>query len=111
MGKDLDDAWNTVFSIEGVPETQQKRAITGLPVTVSLSSMAQKALAHYTKAKVYLKEANWSKYGEELNQLEDILKKMTQQKKNASGKNPVTSGTRFVSHIIRRSRSSRLSST
>ena len=88
MGKDLDDALNTVFSIEGVPETQQKRAITGLPVTVSLSSMAQKALAHYTKAKVYLKEANWSKYGEELNQLEDILKKMTQQKKNASGKTP-----------------------
>jgi uncharacterized protein len=88
MGRDLDDALNAIFAHEGVPKAQQQRAVAGLPVTTSLSSMAQDALDHYNKARAYLKDANWSKYGDELNQLEVILKKMTPQKKNTSKKTP-----------------------
>lgn len=88
MGKDLDAALNAVFAIEGVPEAQRQRAVAGLPVIGELSSMARQALDHYNKAKDYLKKSDWSKYGEELNRLEEILKKMNGQKTGAAGKTP-----------------------
>ena len=88
MGKDLDAALNAVFAIEGVPEAQRQRAVAGLPVIGELSSMARQALDHYNKARDYLKKSDWSKYGEELNRLEEILKKMNGQKTGAAGKTP-----------------------
>ena len=80
MGRDLDEALKAVFSIEGMPPAQQQQAIAGRPASGPLSSMAQEALDHYHKAKAYLKEGNWSGYGDELNRLEEILKEMTRQK-------------------------------
>ena len=88
MGKDLDDALSAVFAVEGTSPAQQQEAIAGGPVTGTLSTLAQEALAHYKKAKTYLKNADWSKYGDELNQLEGILKKMAPQKESAPGKAP-----------------------
>ena len=76
MGRNLDAALNAVFAQEGATPAQTQQALTGKPVTGSLSALAQQALEHYDKAKAYLKKADWSKYGEELNQLEGILKEM-----------------------------------
>ena len=88
MGRDLDNALSAVFAIEGTPKAQQQEAIAGGPVTQTLSSLAQQALAHYNKAKQYLRNADWSKYGDELNQLEAILKKMNPKQGKAPAKTP-----------------------
>ena len=88
MGRNLDDALSAVFAIEGTPKAQQQEAIAGGPVTGTLSSLARQALAHYNKAKEYLRNADWSKYGDEFNQLETILKKMNPKKGKAPGKAP-----------------------
>jgi uncharacterized membrane protein (UPF0182 family) len=91
MGKDLDDALSEVFATAGTPEAQQREAVAGGTVTETLSTLAQEALDHYNKAEAYLKNANWSKYGDELNQLEEILRKMTPEKTEAPAKTPSAS--------------------
>jgi uncharacterized protein len=80
MEKDLDMALRAVFSVEGVPEKQQQKVFSGLPAG-PLSDMAQQALTHYNKALEYLKQANWRKYGEELDQIHQILQSMASNKK------------------------------
>ncbi len=80
MQKDLDKALRAVFSVEGVPEEQQRRVLTGLPGG-PLSTMAREALNHYNLALEYLKQANWSKYGQELDQIRQILRTMAANKK------------------------------
>ena len=79
MERNLDAALRAVFSVAGVPEKQQQKAIMGLP-TGPLSDMAQQALTHYNKALDYLKQANWGKYGEELDQIHRILQSMAGNK-------------------------------
>lgn len=59
-----------------VPEAQQQKALSGLPPGL-LPEMAQEALNHYNKALEYLNGANWSKYGDELNEIKRILQDMT----------------------------------
>jgi uncharacterized membrane protein (UPF0182 family) len=87
MEKDLDAALRAVFSVEGIPEEQQQKVLIGQPAG-PLSTMAQEALNHYNKALEYLKQADWGKYGEELNQIQQILKTMAASKKEkpAGGK-------------------------
>jgi uncharacterized membrane protein (UPF0182 family) len=75
MRKDLDEALRAVFSVAGVPEEQTAKALTRLP-TGPVPAMAQEALNHYKKALNYLKQGNWGKYGEELNQMRQILENM-----------------------------------
>ncbi len=79
MRDTLDDTLRAVFSVEAVPPAQIKKALSGLP-TGPLSDMAQKALDHYNKALEYLKGADWTKYGQELNKIKDILQRMTHKK-------------------------------
>ena len=79
MRDNLDDALRAVFSVEAVPAQQVQKALTGLPAG-PLSGMAQKALDHYNKALNYLKQANWTKYGQELNKIKNILQNMTKKK-------------------------------
>jgi uncharacterized membrane protein (UPF0182 family) len=88
MGRDLDDALNAVFAQEGATTAQRQQALAGQPVTGSLSVLAQQALEHYDRARAYLKKADWSKYGEELNRLEAVLKKMAPKKKTPPQKAP-----------------------
>lgn len=85
MGRNLDAALDAVFAQEGATPAQQQQAVSGLPVTGTLSDMARQALAHYNKAKAYLKKDDWAKYGEEQHQLEDILEKMAPRKKADTG--------------------------
>ncbi len=85
MREDLDAALRAVFSVTGVPEKQQQKAFIGLPAG-PLSTMAQEALNHYNKALEYLKQADWSKYGKELDQIQQILKTMAGgEKKKPAG--------------------------
>jgi uncharacterized protein len=79
MRDDLDAALRAVFSVGGVPEKQQQKAISGLPAG-PLPDLAQQALNHYNKALEYLKQANWRKYGEELDQIHQILQSMAENK-------------------------------
>ncbi len=83
MKNDLDTALRAVFSVAGVPEEQQQRAVSNQPIG-PLSTMAQEALTHYNKALKYLKQANWNKYGEELDQIHQILQTMAGSKKEGS---------------------------
>ncbi|MGA9291537.1 MAG: UPF0182 family protein [Ignavibacteriaceae bacterium] len=79
MRDNLDDALRAVFSLEVVPPAQLQKALTGLP-TGPLSDMAQEALNHYNKALDYLKNADWTNYGQELNKIKDILQRMAKKK-------------------------------
>jgi hypothetical protein len=42
-----------------------------------LSKLGSTALEHYTKAKEYLRNGDWSGYGRELESLETILKEIS----------------------------------
>ncbi|MEJ2613429.1 MAG: UPF0182 family protein, partial [Ignavibacteriaceae bacterium] len=79
MRDNLDDALRAVFSLEAVPPAQLQKAFTGLPAG-PLSDMAQEALNHYNKALSYLKNADWTNYGQELNKIKDILQRMAKKK-------------------------------
>lgn len=79
MRANLEQALRAVFSMENVPKGQTKGALTGAPVA-HISTLAQKALSHYNQALNYLKQGNWGKYGEELDQLHQILQTMSQKK-------------------------------
>ena len=61
------------------------KQITGIEKTVNttLSSKAGEALDHYNKATEYLKQGNWAAYGKELQEMKDILTRMSQGKINA----------------------------
>ncbi len=52
---------------------------TGSPV---LSTKAREALDHYNKALDYLKQDNWSDFGNELQQMKSVLLQMTETKTN-----------------------------
>jgi uncharacterized membrane protein (UPF0182 family) len=75
MEKNLDQALRAVFAAEGVPPAQQQKVVSGLAVG-PLPPGAQEALDHYNQAMKYLKQANWAKYGEELDQLKQTLERM-----------------------------------
>ncbi len=79
MRDNLDDALRAVFSVEAVPAAQTKKVLTGVPAG-PLPDMAQKALDHYNNAQDYLKKADWTKYGQELDKIKAILQHMAQKK-------------------------------
>ena len=79
MRNTLDDALRAVFSVEAVPPSKIKKALSGMPAG-PLADMAQKALGHYNNTLEYLKGADWTKYGQELNKIKDILQRMTHKK-------------------------------
>ncbi len=75
MEKNLDTALQAVFAQEGVPSAPPPKVISGLPAG-PLAAGAQAALNHFNQAMEYLKQANWAKYGDELNQLKQTLENM-----------------------------------
>ncbi len=79
MRENLDDALRAVFSLDTIPPAQTQEALTGLP-TGPLSNMAQEALNHYNKALAYLKNDDWTNYGQELDKIKDLLQRMAQKK-------------------------------
>ncbi|MGD9157965.1 MAG: UPF0182 family protein [Desulfobacteraceae bacterium] len=83
MHEQLDEALRDILGVEIVPE-QPVTTETITPVIDSeanLPEMAAKALAHYRKAKEYLRQENWAGYGKELEQLERILTELSKKEK------------------------------
>jgi len=84
MHEKLDQALRDILGTEIVPE-QPATTKTIAPLIDSgedLTETAAEALAHYRKAKEYLRQENWAGYGKELDQLEKILKKMSEKEEN-----------------------------
>ena len=83
MHERLDDGLRAILGTEIIPE-QPVTIETIIPVIDSeenLSETAAKALAHYRKAKEYLKQENWAGYGKELEELEKILTTLSKKDK------------------------------
>ncbi|MBN2420518.1 MAG: UPF0182 family protein, partial [Deltaproteobacteria bacterium] len=83
MHERLDGALRAILGPEIVPD-QPVTTETIIPVIGSeagLSAMAAKALAHYRKAKEYLRQENWAGYGSELEELEKILTTLSNKEK------------------------------
>ena len=51
----------------------------GKSIDASIRNLSKTALGHYTKAQEYLKAGDWANYGEELERLEKILRKLVVQ--------------------------------
>ncbi len=82
MRRTLDQTLQAVFNVSGVEKQntsgmQPAPTPTGLPV---VTGQAQKALDHYNKALKYLKQDDWTGYGNELQQMKEILSKMVKAK-------------------------------
>ena len=80
MRTTLDQALQAVFLGENISPAQTKSIIRGKQPIKALSSKAQQALDIYNKAIEYLKQGNWAEYGQELNQLKQILEDLAQKK-------------------------------
>jgi hypothetical protein len=52
-----------------------------VPTPQEISNLGMVALKHYKKAKDYLRQGNWAKYGEELENLEKILQELSKEGK------------------------------
>ncbi|MBC2709766.1 MAG: UPF0182 family protein [Desulfosarcina sp.] len=80
MEKNLDKA---LSSILGVEITQKQPASLLLPQIKGegLSTLGATALDHYNKAKAYLRHDDWTGYGRELQNMEKILKEISEMKK------------------------------
>ncbi len=83
MHEKLDGALRAILGSEVVPEqpVTSETIIPVIEVNADLSEMAKNALDHYIKAKEYLREENWAGYGKELEQLENILRTLSNKEK------------------------------
>ncbi|ODV50500.1 hypothetical protein C7960_2054 [Methanohalophilus euhalobius] len=74
MGEDLKESLQML--VEGRVDREEG---TDQPeVSQTSRELAQKALDHYNQAREYLKEGNWTGYGEEIDQMEDVLNQLSQ---------------------------------
>jgi uncharacterized membrane protein (UPF0182 family) len=78
MEESLDAA---LFSVLGKRVPATASASPSIPRSLEGSSAALRALEHYNRAKVYLREGNWAAYGKELETLETILNEMADTNK------------------------------
>lgn len=87
MKETLEEALQAIFNSSGQQDSVSVKQITGIEKTVNttLSSKAGEALDHYNKATEYLKQGNWAAYGKELQEMKDVLTRMSQGKINAVG--------------------------
>jgi len=74
MEETLDKALSSVLRGEISPK---ELAFPLIPETPTVSNLGRLALEHYNKAKDYLRRGDWAEYGKELENLEEILKKMS----------------------------------
>jgi len=85
MKETLEEALQAIFNSSGQQDSLSMKQITGIEKTVNttLSSKATEALDHYNKATEYLKQGNWAGYGKELQEMKDVLTRMSQGNSNA----------------------------
>ncbi len=76
MEENLDKALSSILDIEIAPKQAASQIIPQLQGE-GLSKRGAKALAHYNRAKEYLRQGDWTGYGRELENLEKILKEIS----------------------------------
>jgi hypothetical protein len=74
MERRLDMALNNVLAGESA---LRKAASPPVSVTQEVSDLGTQALQYYNKAKDYLREGDWAGYGRELENLEGILRQLS----------------------------------
>ena len=76
MEETLDKALMSVLSGES---PVREGTVPAAKEVLHTSSLGVQALEHYHNAKAYLRQGNWSGYGEELDKMEKVLKKLGNQ--------------------------------
>lgn len=76
MKETLDEALQAVFDITGEQGMSPQQLKGNQLYTPVFSSQAREALDHYNKAMDYLKQDNWSDFGNELQQMKSVLLQM-----------------------------------
>ncbi len=77
MKETLDEALQAVFNIVGEQAVTPQQLVPSQAGSPVLSTRAREALDHYNKALDYLKQDNWSDFGNELQQMKSVLLQMT----------------------------------
>ncbi len=81
MGTDLQEALEAAFG--GKLTEVEQRLVEQVPVTAleeeELGHVIQRLVDHFNAARKHLSEGNWSKYGEEMDKAEEVIKKLQQQ--------------------------------
>jgi uncharacterized membrane protein (UPF0182 family) len=79
MEENLDTALRIALGEQQIPGPSGNKV--PIPLTQETKELSASALEHYTKAKNFIRQGNWSEYGKELEKLESILKKMAEGEK------------------------------
>ena len=74
MRETLEESLEELFG-DGTTKTTPQTAPASVDVTKG-RSLAKRALEHHLKSREFLRQENWSGYGEELKRLEQILREM-----------------------------------
>jgi uncharacterized membrane protein (UPF0182 family) len=82
MKETLEEALQAAFNIVGEQTITPQQLVPGQTGSSVLSTQAREALDHYNKALDYLKQDNWSDFGNELQQMNSVLLQMTGTKSN-----------------------------
>ncbi len=83
MRETLDQALSTIFSFESSLALQTSTIVDGQevlqPRRATLNELAKRAVSHYDEARNYLQAGDWSGYGDSLQQLENVLDRLSDE--------------------------------
>ena len=84
MKNTLEESLQAIFNSSGLQDSTTVEQVNRIEniVKSSLSAKAQEALEHYNKANEYLKQNNWTGYGQELQKMKGVLSEMSSDSKN-----------------------------
>ena len=81
MEENLETALQRLFGGEMMREKEIDKTAAAMPVREKTDrQLALEALAHYRKAQDFMRKGNWGAYGDELRQMEDILRSLESRK-------------------------------
>ena len=84
MQETLDQALASIFALDGATlalettETSDGQIVTQ-PRRVTLNDLARRAVTHFDEAQDHLQAGDWSEYGASLQQLENVLKRLSDE--------------------------------
>ena len=83
MRETLDQALSTIFSFESSLVLQTSRIVDGKEIIqareVTLNELAKRAVSHFNDAQNSLQNGDWSGYGESLQDLENLLNRLSDE--------------------------------
>ena len=84
MRETLDQALSAIFAFDGATlalETTQTSdgQIVPQPRSVTLNDLARRAVSHFDEAQGHLQAGDWSEYGASLQQLENVLRRLSDE--------------------------------